>query len=132
MEKRIKEIIDKLFDDIGELKTHTYEINRNKRVFFYKDDTIFMTYLFYEDGDNNQLYIGEPLHRNNNLRYISFNLGVGKDLFSKKFKELYGFDIKPENIYLNNKDDDFELNSMWSMELPKEKQRLSSYFSDDE
>ena len=135
MEEKIKEIIDKLFDDIGELKTHTYEINGNKRVFFYKDGTIFMTYLFYyENGDNNQLYIGEPLHRNNNLRYISFNLGVGKDLFSKKFKELYGFDIKPENIFLNTKDDDYEENGMWSMELPKEKKGLfsglSSYFTD--
>ena len=134
MEEKLKEIIDKLFDDIGELKTHTYEINGNKRVFFHKDGTIFMTYLSYKDGDNNQLYIGEPLHRNNNLRYISFELGVGKELFSNKLKELYGFEVHPEKIYLNNSNDDSETNDMWSMELPKEKKgfssRLSSYFTD--
>jgi len=136
MEEKIKEIIDKLFDDIGELKTYTYKDygnGKDSRIFFHKDGNIFMTYLLHEDGEN-ELYIGEPLHRNNNLRYISFNLGVGKDLFSKKFKELYGLDIKPENIYLNTKDDDSEENSMWSMELPKEKKgffsKLSSYFTD--
>jgi hypothetical protein len=136
MEEKLKEIIDKLFDDIGELKTYTYKDYGNEkdsRIFFHKDGNIFMTYLLHEDGVN-ELYIGEPLHRNHYLRYISFDLGVGKDLFSQKFKEVYGLDIKPENIYLNTKDDDFEENGLWGMELPKEKKgffkRLSSYFTD--
>lgn len=133
-----EKLVDEFFKTISRLETREFKSGLFDTIIFMRNNNIYMIYLLDKETNESKLTITKGLYEKSKLRYISFHQGKGKEIFSKKFNEIYGLDVKPENISVGNTEDETKssIQGMFSGYKPKPKpkksffNRLTSYFKD--